>query len=75
MIYCVVPPELKDELYDTLVEHFRDNPDVEVIVDRRHGPDRRSDRRGGGHRTTRDRRRPRVPGSFLPTDPPAQDDP
>ena len=33
MIYCVVPPELADELYDKLVEHYKDNPNVTVIVD------------------------------------------
>jgi hypothetical protein len=41
VIYCVIPPELKDELYDRLVEYYKDNPNVEVIVDRRSGPDRR----------------------------------
>ena len=41
MIYCVIPPELKDELYEKLVEYYKDNPNVEVIVDRRSGPDRR----------------------------------
>ena len=35
MIYCVIPPELKDELYERLVEYYKDNPNVEVIVDRR----------------------------------------
>ena len=34
MIYCVVPRALKDDLYDRLVEHYRDEPNVEVIVDR-----------------------------------------
>ena len=71
MIYCVVPRELEDELYEQLVEHYRDNPQVEVIVDRRAGPDRRTDRSFGGERRVRDRRRARVPGAFLPTDPPA----
>ena len=70
MIYCVIPPELEAELYDTLVEHYRDNPNVTVIVDRRQGSDRRRDRRRGGKRELRDRRRPRAPGTFLPTDPP-----
>jgi hypothetical protein len=73
VIYCVVPPELKDELFDRLVEHYKDNPNVTVIVDRRTGPDRRS--RGsqlpGGKRQTRDRRRYRVPGTFPQTEPPA----
>ncbi len=41
MIYCVVPPELEDELYAKLVEHYKDNPNVTVILDRRTGPDRR----------------------------------
>ena len=70
MIYCVIPPELKDELYDKLVEHYKDNPNVEVIVDRRTGPDRRAGNSGGGNREIRDRRRPRAPGTFLRTDAP-----
>jgi hypothetical protein len=70
MIYCVIPPELEAELYDTLVEHYRDNPNVTVVVDRRQGSDRRHDRRRGGKRELRDRRRQRAPGTFLPTDPP-----
>ena len=32
MIYCVVPQELVDELYDKLVTYYGDNPDVTVIV-------------------------------------------
>jgi hypothetical protein len=72
VIYCVIPPELQDELFDKLVEYYRDNPNVEVIVDRRTGPDRR--RTGepppaGEKRTTRDRRRAR-PGRFPSTDVP-----
>jgi len=72
VIYCVVPPELKDELYDRLVEHYKDNPNVTVIVDRRTGPDRRSasGRLVGGKRQIRDRRRERFPGTFPDTDPP-----
>jgi hypothetical protein len=67
MIYCVIPPELADELYDKLVEHYRNNENVQVIVDRR-----TADRRGGegdideetaNRRQTRDRRRAR-PGVF-----------
>jgi hypothetical protein len=70
MIYCVIPPELETELFDKLVEHYKDNPNVEVIVDRRSGPDRR---RNGGEtakrekRTIRDRRRAR-PGTFPTTE-------
>ena len=37
MIYCVVPQELADELYDKLVAYYADDPNVEVIVDRRKG--------------------------------------
>ncbi|MER3409571.1 MAG: hypothetical protein C4306_05595 [Thermoleophilia bacterium] len=73
MIYCVVPPELKDELYDKLVEYYRDNADVTVIIDRRRGPDRRRVRGAivDERRTVRDRRRARVPGTFPRIEPPA----
>jgi hypothetical protein len=73
VIYCVIPPELKDELYDKLVEYYKDNPNVEVIVDRRTGPDRRkagSQAPEGEQRTIRDRRRARAPGTFPTTDAP-----
>jgi hypothetical protein len=63
VIYCVVPPELGEDAYKRLVEHYRDNPNVKVIMDRRQG-ERRTDRSGGGARETRDRRRRRAPGSF-----------
>ena len=66
MIYCVVPPELEDELFRRLVEYYRDNPDVTVIIDRRRGPDRR--RVAGAstdeRRVVRDRRRARATGTF-----------
>jgi hypothetical protein len=65
MIYCVIPRELADELYAKMVEYYKDNPNVEVIIDRREGPDRREGRAGGGQRHIRDRRRQRVPGTFL----------
>jgi hypothetical protein len=66
VIYCVVPPELEEELYSRLVDYYRDNPDVKVIVDRRRGPDRR---RAAGdaaddRRLIRDRRRARATGTF-----------
>jgi hypothetical protein len=70
MIYCVIPRELEDELYDKMVEYYRDNPNVTVIVDRREGPDRR---RGPvaeefeSKRQIRDRRRAH-PGRFPETD-------
>ena len=73
MIYCVIPRELADELFDKMVEYYRDNPNVTVIVDRREGPDRRQGwpRETGGKRVTRDRRRPRIPGTFPETEAPA----
>jgi hypothetical protein len=66
VIYCVIPPELADELYDKMVEYYKDNPNVTVIIDRRTGPDRRQGTTPpeGEQRETRDRRRPRVPGTF-----------
>jgi hypothetical protein len=70
VIYCVIPPELEDELYERLVAYYADNPNVTVIVDRRTGPDRRAGKKAGGKRETRDRRRQRAPGTFLQTDPP-----
>jgi hypothetical protein len=75
VIYCVIPPELKDELYERLVEYYEDNPNVEVIVDRRTGPDRRQGKptpEMKERRQTRDRRRPRAPGTFPETDMPEE---
>jgi hypothetical protein len=71
VIYCVIPPELEGELYEKLVAHYADNPNVEVIVDRRSGPDRRRGQDPGEfkeRRKTRDRRRGRVPGTFPETE-------
>ncbi len=62
MIYSVVPPELGEDVYKRLVEHYKDNPNVTVIMDRRKG-ERRTDRSGGGGREIRDRRR-RRPGDL-----------
>jgi hypothetical protein len=70
MIYCVIPHELEAELLDRMVEYYKDNPHVTVIVDRREGPDRRKGRSPGGKREIRDRRRPRVPGTFPKTEAP-----
>ena len=70
MIYCVVPEELAPELYEKLAAYYSDDPNVEVIIDRR-----KSERRGegdhGGLRQVRDRRRPRVPGEFPEIEPEA----
>ncbi len=74
MIYCVVPKPLADELYPKLVEHYENDGNVTVIVDRRvadrrarHG--RSSAAAAGEHaqrRIVRDRRRARVAGDLLP---------
>ena len=74
MIYCVIPPELADELYAKMVEYYKDNPNVTVIIDRREGGDRRrgkDPREFKEKRETRDRRRQRIPGTFPET--PAED--
>jgi hypothetical protein len=69
MIYSVVPEELAPELYEQLVEYYKDDPNVKVIIDRR-----KSERRARGsdqsppaqHRHVRDRRRRTIPGEFPP---------
>jgi hypothetical protein len=70
MIYCVVPREMSDELYPKLVEHYADEDNVTVIVDRRE-----ADRRARGSRPSdrvkqqrviRNRRRARMPGDLPP---------
>ena len=66
----MIPPELADELYDKMVEYYKDNPNVTVIIDRREGPDRRRGKSPGGKREIRDRRRARIPGTFPDTDAP-----
>ena len=65
VIYCVVPEPLADELYPKLSAYYEDDPNVEVIVDRRKS-ERRDASAGGGQREVRDRRRPRVTGDFPP---------
>lgn len=75
MIYCVIPEEMADELYERLAGYYADDPNVKVIIDRRRG-----ERRGGDtpadevvqQRTVRDRRRRGVPGEFPPIDAPAE---
>ena len=68
MIYCVIPRELEEDLFEKMTSYYQENPNVTVIVDRRTGPDRRTKRETGGKRETRDRRRPRVPRTFLGTE-------
>jgi hypothetical protein len=68
MIYSVAPRECDEELYAKLVEYYRDDPNVTVIVDRRHG-DRRARGRASApdqhRRVLRDRRRARVVGELA----------
>jgi hypothetical protein len=77
MIYCVIPRELENELYDKMVDYYKDNPNVTVIVDRREGKDRRKEREGQQRledreqRTVRDRRRAH-PGTFPDVDSPPE---
>ena len=74
MIYCVVPRPLADELYPKLVEHYKDEENVTVIIDRRKFDRRaRYGRSGSGvgpdgqqRRVVRDRRRARVAGDMPP---------
>jgi hypothetical protein len=74
MIYCVIPRPLADELYPKMAEHYKDEQNVTVIVDRRE-----FDRRaryghssaagapdGAQRRVIRDRRRARVAGDLPP---------
>ena len=67
MIYCVVPQALARELYDQLADYYRDDPHVEVIVDRR-----ALGGLPGEHARNEDRRRLRPSGSFPPIDLPSQ---
>ena len=62
MIYCVIPNELEGDLFEKMVEYYKDNPNVTVIVDRRDGPDAARARRTTvkEQREIRDRRRARA---------------
>ena len=74
MIYCVIPRELADELYERMVEHYKDNPNVTVVVDRREGRDRRRGKPRGDVaelRKVRDRRRTPMTGTLPDSDPAA----
>jgi hypothetical protein len=73
VIYCVIPRELEGDLFEKMVEYYKDNPNVKVIVDRREGSDRRdrtSDAEFKEQRETRDRRRARATGTFPETSDP-----
>ena len=64
MIYCVVPEALAPELFEKLERYYAGDPNVTVIVERRKSSRRARGSSGGGQRTIRDRRRPRVPGEL-----------
>jgi hypothetical protein len=66
VIYCVVPRPLAGELFDRLTEYYKDEPHVEVIVDRR-----AQGGSPGDHPGFEDRRRKRPKGSFPPIEPPS----
>jgi hypothetical protein len=70
VIYCVIPRELESDLFEKMVEYYKDNPNVTVIVDRREGSDRRSGQDSAEfkeQREIRDRRRARASGTFPET--------
>ena len=66
MIYCVIPEPLAEQLYDKMTDYYKDEPGVQVIVDRRKSERREKGSTGGGQRVIRDRRR-RRPGMFPST--------
>jgi len=74
MIYCVIPCELESELFQRMTDYYSDNPNVEVILDRRESAV--NERRRGEsaahdeRREVRDRRRARAAGTFPNTDAP-----
>ena len=66
MIYCVIPEPLAEQLFDQMSDYYKDEPGVQVIVDRRKSERRDRGSTGGGQRAIRDRRR-RRPGMFPRT--------
>jgi hypothetical protein len=62
MIYCVIPPELVDDLFERMVEYYKDNPNVEVIVDRRSGNEPAKEQPEASKPNKK--RRARIPGTF-----------
>jgi hypothetical protein len=64
VIYCAIPSELADELFDKLTRYYADDSGVTVIVDRRRSSRRERRSPSGGGREVRDRRRARVVGEF-----------
>jgi RNA polymerase sigma-70 factor (ECF subfamily) len=53
VLYCLIPPDLAADVHDELRRHFADDPEVEVVVERR-----RQDRRSGRDRRQRDEPHP-----------------
>lgn len=71
MIYCVIPEEMSDELYDKLANYYADDPNVQVIIDRRKGERRTgetAEEAAAQQRELRDRRRRGIPGEFPAID-------
>ena len=69
MIYCVIPEALESELFQKMVDYYADDPNVEVIIDRRKGRDRRREAGATSYderREIRDRRLRRPTGTFPP---------
>ena len=66
MIYCVVPRRSPTSCYDKLTDYYKDEPNVEVIVDRRG-----QGGMPGDHPSFEDRRRQRAKGSFPAIEPPS----
>ena len=64
-IYCVVRPELGEDIYDSLLAYYADDPAVRVIQERRRAERRsRNGEAARNQRVIRDRRRRLVPGTF-----------
>ena len=61
IIYCVIPRELALDLHDELREHWRDDPGVFVVVERRASDRRRLERRRAKGRRTPELERRRIP--------------
>jgi RNA polymerase sigma factor (sigma-70 family) len=55
-VYCIVPGDVADELYDVLVQWFADDPAVTVVIDSRRRDRRRGERREQSEAAAQDRR-------------------
>jgi RNA polymerase sigma-70 factor (ECF subfamily) len=56
VVYCLIPADLADELHALLSRWFRDQPSIEVVVERRASERRADARTVGGDRRVADRR-------------------